>query len=959
MDQNNHVQQVQQAGTSGAGPAPNFSQGGTTNDNTVTWVDIGQAVWRPSFSYGLNALIVDAGGHVQQAASPGTAGPNPPTFVDGNSPGGSVTDGLQWLQTGSTVCTGSCPLWLPATQYSAGNSITDNSGNVWNATSGGTSGAAANRPPFETNPNAGTVLADNAIVWTDEGLLSNNNTFTWQSSKAFVVSAEVIDGNQHVELVTVAGTSGPGPSAPAFVDGGTVVDGSNNAVIWADLGQAVWRANFSYGLGAIIVDANGNVQQVTTAGTTGPAQPNFPGSSTGTQTIDGTAVWTNQGALLGSHFNWTAGFQYGLNAMIVDSNNHVELAINAGQSGAGPNQPAFADGGSVVDGLIWADQLQPAWIHDTAYALTGVFIVDTNNNLETVFVPGTSGPQPPSWQLSGTTIDGLIWADQGAWLGGHPYFTLGQPVGDSNGHVHAVAATGTSGLLQPTWNDNLGNNGGLTSAGITIDNAVIWSEWQKTWQPNHTYTVGMPDTLIVDSNHEVELVTNNNPHSVGLSAISGPSQPSGAGHNPWSMTVTGQTIDGLQWQNSSATSSVVARYPVAGTSTLQSLTLSPLIEDCTVVNCSSGLPTATTSNFWLADSQSANFYKLDFATGTPITYNANLPCASCATVTRIQGIGIYGGEGSNQPHLAKLFSGSLKSGNSGKTPPPGSTAQVQFPPADADINTWTLTPYNVPSNQQPVLTTLYASLIPNGVVFPKGNNSGATDPSAIGSTGSPIGIVGCQPTTSDPTKCIIWKADLTMPSGAYLSEVVSAPGTLIDNGTDLFVDLHYDITNSTAFSDLSTSGGSKGSVHSLQEITTQFNNANSGCAYSSPVENTCYKSNRGTLNFTFQCSGLTHPEFLNLQNPPGPPALALVQRFPNVNPKPAPETISVAGTNGKGPYRYDSPSNSYIFQWNVSQAESSGQIDPNANSTIRGCTFDPTGTVQTFCVDFTLSPTCK
>src|SRR5215472_8791537 len=219
MDSHNHVQQVQQAGTSGPGPvSPNFTQGGRTDDNTVTWVDIGQAVWRPSFAYGLNAIIKDSAGHVQQATTPGTSGPNQPTFVDGNSPGGTAIDGLQWQQSG-TKCKKSCPsAWVAGTQYSAGTSITDGLGYVWNAKTAGTSGTAVNRPPFESKEIQNLTLADNAVVWADQGLLSISNMISWQPSNAYVVNAEIIDTAQHVELVTVAGISGPRPSAPSFVD---------------------------------------------------------------------------------------------------------------------------------------------------------------------------------------------------------------------------------------------------------------------------------------------------------------------------------------------------------------------------------------------------------------------------------------------------------------------------------------------------------------------------------------------------------------------------------------------------------------------------------------------------------------------------------------------------------------------------------------------------------------------
>src|SRR5439155_23706377 len=65
-----------------------------------------------------------------------------------------------------------------------------------------------------------------------------------------------------------------------------------------------------------------------------------------------------------------------------------------------------------------------------------------------------------------------------------------------------------------------------------------------------------------------------------------------------------------------ATGAVLARYPVSGTTTLQALTLDPLVRDCSGANetCSTSVPTV--SNFWLGDNSFPNFYKLDFATGT-------------------------------------------------------------------------------------------------------------------------------------------------------------------------------------------------------------------------------------------------------------------------------------------------------------------------------------------------------
>jgi hypothetical protein len=836
VDSNNHVQQAQQAGTSASGTTPpNFNEGSTTNDNTVTWVDIGQAVWRPSFSYGLNAIIVDGGGHVQQVTIAGTTGSTMPFFLDD----GSSTTG------------------------------------------------------------------DNTVTWTDRGLLNTSTVFTWQPSTSYAVNAEVVDSANHVELVTVAGTSGPGPAAPSFVDGGNVAD---NTVTWADLGQAVWRPDFSYGLNAIIVDGNGHVQQVTAAGTTGPTMPSFASSPT----TDGTVTWTDQGPLAGGAFTWQANTTYNLNAMIVDGAGDVQLATNTspGQSGAGPSPPTFVDSGSVIDGLIWADRGQPAWIADHSYSITGTFIVDTHNNLETVSVPGTSGHQTPTWSLMGITIDGLIWADQGQWMPHYQYFTVAQPVGDASGHVHTVLTAGTSSATgtQPAsgWKDD-----GTT----TIDNAVTWTESHPVWAPTHTYTVGSSDTLILDSNSNVQLAANNAQWTG--TGVSGPSQPSPAGHNPWSTTQGGTTIDGLQWTNQATpATSVVARYPVPSVSTLQSLALDPLVADCTGSSgtaCANGIPSGTNrkvGNFWLGDSGSMSFYKLDLAKGTPILFSPG--CPPSPAICGIQSIVVYGGEGANQPGLASLVS-------SGTLSSPLFTASAQFL---QNSITSTLS-NNISGTPPPTRISLYASSVDKNSCF--------NDPS--------VGSLPCQPTgLAAPNNAIVWKIDVPLNGNAGLptTETLNTsfgPNLVfgVDNSTDVFVDEQFDDTTFVG-----TDPGTRSiSVHSLHEVPVTVPQGTAQCTYSSPLQSGTYKTNRGTLNFIFTCPGLTPTKLRNMH-----PTLSLVKK----NPPQSPKFIPLSGTNNKGPYRFDSSGNIWTFQWNLNGATA---------GTYEGTTFDTTG-VQSFTVTFSL-----
>jgi hypothetical protein len=538
------------------------------------------------------------------------------------------------------------------------------------------------------------------------------------------------------------------------------------------------------------------------------------------------------------------------------------------------------------------------------------------------------------------------------WIAGSSYST-GTTVLDANLHVQQVATAGTSGSSHPGWSGTVG--------ATVADNQVTWTDLGVVtcngvcppWTPNTAYAFG---AQITDSIGHIQQVT------IAGTSGPGPGQPAGGWNDNG-----GATLDGLTWTDLGT--SVVTKYAIAnGVHTLQSLSLDPLVTDCTGSICNLMIPGPTVSNFWAGDSATANIYKVNFGNGsvTAIDINGNRStvCSSCTIATNVEGFRIYGAEGSYQAGLTKVFSDSLTPGNSftavGNYPPPVSGFNSN------DTNTWTLTEYSLtPNGTPPTLPiTLYASLISQASAA--GNNSGATDPGAlrINNTAFP-NPVPCFASTTDSTKCIIWKADTQVLSGNYLAETIFAPNNIINSGTDLFIDLHYDVTTAPGISDTLTGGTSKGSVHSLHEVPAQFTNGGanaSGCTYSSPVESACYKTNRSTLNFTFQCSGLNPTTFANLQLSPGPPDLSLVKTFPNLSPKPAPQTVVLNGTNGKAPYRYSTSGPTgpnYTFQWNLNQAAVAGQIDLTKTDHLTGCTFDPTGTVQTFCVDFVTDPTCK
>src|ERR1700692_2033716 len=280
------------------------------------------------------------------------------------------------------------------------------------------------------------------------------------ATTAYALNAVILDTAGHVQQATTAGTSGG--SMPNFSEtpGSTITDGT---VVWTDRGlPGTWTAATVYALNAVIT-ANSQVQQATSAGTSGGSAPAF--STSGGTVNDNTVIWTDQGLLSGNaQFTWQATNPYSLNAQIIDPANHVQLVTAAGTSGG--SEPTFNDGGMVIDGLIWMD-IGPVvtWTASTQFPL-GPQWVDTNSFLEKVTVAGTSTPpSAPAWNMTvgGTTIDGLQWTDQGlsVWAASHQYFTLGALISDAGPHAQKGTEAGTSGASTPTFND---------AGGTTIDN---------------------------------------------------------------------------------------------------------------------------------------------------------------------------------------------------------------------------------------------------------------------------------------------------------------------------------------------------------------------------------------------------------------------------------------------------------------------------------------------------------
>ena len=117
----------------------------------------------------------------------------------------------------------------------------------------------------------------------------------WQPNTAYAPGVTIVDSNGNIEKVQTAGQSGAGPAAPKWTTaaGAPTVD---NGVTWINGGNGAWQANVQVSVGQSIFDSKGNVQTVLVAGTTGSAQPEW--NDTFLQTTDDTVTWLNDGTAI-------------------------------------------------------------------------------------------------------------------------------------------------------------------------------------------------------------------------------------------------------------------------------------------------------------------------------------------------------------------------------------------------------------------------------------------------------------------------------------------------------------------------------------------------------------------------------------------------------------------------------------------------------------------------------------
>ena len=342
-DPNGNIQRVANAGgTSGATqPVWNATPGATTTDGPIGWFNAGPGTWRANTAYVAGQFVYDPNGSLQTVAAPGTSGPSP--YIWNAKAGGRTADGgVTWVNNGLAA-------WQPNHPYNAGSSVVDANGNLQVVQSPGTSGAAA--PPWATDAGEGTSDGPQ-LVWINEG-----RPTIWEPKTAYVLHQMFTDQAGNLQEVAVAGVSGWSQLIWKPTSGQQTADGP--ALKWLNGGPGTWQPATAYTAGQFVLDANGNTQHVTGAGTSGTSQPAW-NATVGKTTADAGVRWTNDGP-----GTWRANTVFTPGQFVFDPNGNVQTAtVGAGKAngttGATPPAWATADGQQTTDGtIVWVAQ---SWV---------------------------------------------------------------------------------------------------------------------------------------------------------------------------------------------------------------------------------------------------------------------------------------------------------------------------------------------------------------------------------------------------------------------------------------------------------------------------------------------------------------------------------------------------------------------------------------------------------------------
>ncbi len=498
---NGHYYICTVAGTSGAAQPAWPEDGGAVVDNTVTWLDMGAIVtWKDvgmTVTYGLYDTVginpgtnaaydflgwtqVSGSGAINQALNRVTLNSSAVT-VQANyeaipDPGAAVLT----LNASPTAALGT--VWAASTDYELGDMVqpTTSNGHYYMCTAAGTSNAT--QPTWPTD---GTAVVDNTVTWDDIGYqpattkqlaVANRANNTVYQVGDFVKQPGTGPFPAHFYRCEVAGQSSTAQPATWPTDGSTVQDNTN---------INNWAASTAYVIGNLVqpVPANGHYYQCVKAGNSGTSAPSW--KTDGTNTSDGTVVWSDRGTIITWRDVGRNPFNVGETVTLAEQHtvgyDLLGWTLGSGAATLTGNQLKFI--GSNVSAVANYEAAAPAtdatiklsvdsnkgtvsfpdfnpWTALTAYAV-GDIVRPTlyASHYYKCTVAGTSAGAEPVWPTNGTTVnDGTVtWQDVGLTISG--FYEVGDIVN--------IAQAGKAGYTFAGWTIVSGN-GSINQAGSTV-----------------------------------------------------------------------------------------------------------------------------------------------------------------------------------------------------------------------------------------------------------------------------------------------------------------------------------------------------------------------------------------------------------------------------------------------------------------------------------------------------------
>jgi hypothetical protein len=386
----------------------------------VKWVQSSKA-WQPATNFPAGTVIVDSNGNLQEAVGAQTANIANVALRPGPVPGFS------------TITIYFSPL-TPMNLTSQGPELTFAGMTTYPAANGTTLGGVFVDSSIQIHFNTGGIHTVALSPETGTATTGTGITGGSQPAWASTIGAQTQDGGAQW-ICKGSALQNWGGDAPTAAP---TVTQAKAPTIYPD-----WTANTWYAPLFVLVDTNGNLEQLTTKGITGGAQPAWNVVVGGT-TPDNTAVWTNLGpgtwsaisakalgALLKIVFSYTITYTtYSYDPVTHQvtpqtrtqtiTTTNLFKAIVAGNTGA--TEPSWTNGLNtiVIDGgVTWQNVGLPiaAWgDFGAAQALETANAVVGAGYIQQIQGFGKSAATAPTWNtvVGGTTADGGGWLNAGA-----------------------------------------------------------------------------------------------------------------------------------------------------------------------------------------------------------------------------------------------------------------------------------------------------------------------------------------------------------------------------------------------------------------------------------------------------------------------------------------------------------------------------------------------------------------